>query len=253
MTDKTLVRLENLHFAYPNSQIPIFQNFNLTINSGEFICVVGPSGCGKSTLLNLLAGYQKPTSGTLLFRGKMIEGPSWHRGVVFQNQALFPWLTVAENIAFGLESRQVEADKRDDLVQQMLEIIGLESAKERYIFELSGGMQQRVQLARVLVNQPELVLMDEPLGALDAISRSKMQNFLRQLWRQSQGTFFMITHDIDEALTLGTRILILNKDVNPVESIAVNYTNKIAQGLSSETYIDKDYLRIRHSIHKSFE
>lgn len=247
-----VIDLKDVSFIYEGSQDPIFQDIDLTIEEGEFICVVGPSGCGKSTLLNLLAGYQQATSGQVLFKDQIITGPSWHRGVVFQNQALFPWLTVAENIAFGLESRQVDREKTEEIVHEMLDVIGLTKSKDQYIFELSGGMQQRVQLARVLANQPELVLMDEPLGALDAISRRKMQEFLRGLWLTSKCTFFMITHDIDEALTLGTRILVMNKENAPMELISVDYTNRIAAGESSETYIDQNYLYIRNRIYQSF-
>lgn len=249
-----LLSLENMSYQYPGSNILTLNNLNLSFKSGEFICVVGPSGCGKSTLLKIIAGYLAPTAGKVIFNNEPVEGPSWHRGVVFQQHTLFPWLTVAENIAFGLESRDVDKVAKELIVDQMLDKIEMSEDRDKYIFEISGGMQQRVQLARVLANSPEMVLLDEPLGALDTSTRNKMQSFMRKLWAENQSTFLMITHDIDEAMSLGTRVLVLYKNsLRPFDEISVDFTHRLLEDKEAPIYLDTEYQKIKHQIHQAFD
>ena len=182
---------------------------NLHIYEGEFICVLGESGCGKSTLLKLLAGFLKPTEGSVFLRGKAVTDIDWRRGVVFQNPPLFEWLSVKDNIAFGPKMRGIKKEVYRGLVDDYLKKMGLEQCADMKIFELSGGMKQRVSIARTLINDPEILLMDEPFGALDAITRENIQDLLRDIWGTAPKTVFFITHDVDEALLLGTRIIVM--------------------------------------------
>ncbi|MFF3228622.1 ABC transporter ATP-binding protein [Nocardia suismassiliense] len=182
---------------------------DLTIESGEFVCVVGPSGCGKSTLLNILAGFLEPTEGTVRVGGRSVTGPSPDRGVVFQQPNLYPWLSVRQNVEFGPKVRGVPRDERRTEAERMLTLVGLDHLGNRRPYELSGGQQQRAQIARVLVNDPQIILMDEPFGALDALTRENLQDELRTLWRDRRKTVLFVTHSIDEALLLGTRVLVM--------------------------------------------
>ncbi|WP_194838308.1 ABC transporter ATP-binding protein [Nocardia sp. XZ_19_369] len=182
---------------------------DLTIESGEFVCVVGPSGCGKSTLLNILAGFLEPTEGTVRVGGRPVTGPSPDRGVVFQQPNLYPWLSVRQNVEFGPKVRGVPRDERRTEAERMLTLVGLDHLGNRRPYELSGGQQQRAQIARVLVNDPQIILMDEPFGALDALTRENLQDELRTLWRDRRKTVLFVTHSIDEALLLGTRVLVM--------------------------------------------
>ncbi len=183
------------------------QDINLTINDGEFVCIVGASGCGKSTILRLIAGLIPPTSGTLTLNGELIEGTSAKRGMVFQAPTLFPWLTVGENVAFGLKVQ----NKKEELhrVDKLLEMIGLSEFKDSYPNQLSGGMAQRVSLIRTMINEPAVFLLDEPLGALDAFTRMNIQDELISLWLQKRNTMIMVTHDVDEAIYMSTRIIVM--------------------------------------------
>lgn len=182
-------------------------DINLKINDGEFVCIVGPSGCGKSTILRLIAGLIQPTSGTLSLNGEEIDGTSSDRGMVFQAPTLFPWLTVGENVAFGLKVQ----NKKDQLyrVDELLNMIGLSEFKDSYPGQLSGGMAQRVSLIRTMINEPSVFLLDEPLGALDAFTRMNIQDELINLWLQNRNTMIMVTHDVDEAIYMSTRIIVM--------------------------------------------
>jgi NitT/TauT family transport system ATP-binding protein len=181
--------------------------FDLALREGEFFCLLGPSGCGKSTILSLLAGFERPSVGTITLAGQPITGPSRDRAVVFQgDDSLYPWLTARENVAFGPRMRGVARRERLEAVDRVIETVGLTAAREKYPSELSGGMKQRVQIARALVNDPRTLLMDEPMGALDAQTREVLQDELRRLWRATGKTIVFITHDIDEALLLGSRV-----------------------------------------------
>lgn len=180
------------------------------IKPGQFVCILGPSGCGKSTLLGALAGHLVPSQGTLQMDGQPVVGPSQQRGMVFQQHTLFPWRSVRENVAFGLKMRGVAKAERLAAADEILALVGLEGFAERWPNQLSGGMQQRVEIARVLVNRPRLLLMDEPFGALDALTRMKMQALLLDIWTRIRTTVVFVTHDIDEALFLADRILVMS-------------------------------------------
>lgn len=185
-------------------------DFNLSLAQGEFFCLLGPSGCGKSTVLSLVAGFERVTSGQISLSGRPIDGPSRDRMVVFQgDDSLYPWLTATENVEFGLKMRGVPGAARRDQARAALEMVGLASAGQKYPGELSGGMKQRIQIARALVNEPQMLLMDEPMGALDAQTREVLQGELRRIWKQTAKTILFITHDIDEAILLGTRVGIM--------------------------------------------
>jgi NitT/TauT family transport system ATP-binding protein len=188
----------------------VFQSLSLSVSPGEFFCVLGPSGCGKTTLLNMIAGFLKPSAGRVSVAGQTVQGPGADRGCVFQEYSLFPWLTVEQNIEFGLRSRGTKAEIRRSLVEEHLQMVGLSETRTKYPFELSGGMQQRVGIARALINRPSVLLMDEPFAALDAITRTAMQVELLNIWRQAKATIFYITHNIEEAVFLGTRVAVMS-------------------------------------------
>ena len=193
------------------------QDVSVTMKSGEFVSLVGPSGCGKSTILRLVAGLITPTLGRVTVDGTEVEAPSPERGVVFQNPTLFPWLTVEKNIAFSLDVRGMK-DGKDERVDQMIRMIGLERFRNDYPAQLSGGMAQRVALVRTLINEPEILLLDEPLGALDEFTRMNMQDEILNIWAQRKQLALMVTHSIDEAVYMGTRVLVM--EANPGHIVA---------------------------------
>jgi len=182
---------------------------DLDIEEREFVTIVGPSGCGKSTLLYLVGGFLHPSSGSLCLRGRPIAGPGPDRGIVFQRYSLFPWLTVRGNIGYGLSEQGVARAERNRIVDQYVRLIHLQGFEDRYPRELSGGMQQRVALAQTLACRPDILLMDEPFGALDAQTRRLLQDELRRIWRQEAKTVLFVTHDVEEAVALGTRIVVM--------------------------------------------
>lgn len=183
---------------------------DLVIEEGEFVCLVGPSGCGKTTLLNIVAGFLRPTAGTAAVEGAPIVGPAPERGVVFQQPNLFPWLTVGKNVELGLRFRGVDRATRASIAAEQLSLVGLDGFADAKPYELSGGMQQRAQIARVLANDPSYILMDEPFGALDALTRERLQADLRALSRARGKTVLFITHSVDEAVYLGDRVLVMS-------------------------------------------
>ncbi|MDR3535158.1 MAG: ABC transporter ATP-binding protein [Acetobacteraceae bacterium] len=181
--------------------------FNLRLDAGEFYCLLGPSGCGKTTVLGMLAGFTAPSTGRLEVAGQPVRGASRERGVVFQgDDSLYPWLTAIENIEFGLRLNGIPRRERRARAMHYLQMVGLTGQEAKHPTELSGGMKQRVQIARALANEPQILLMDEPFGALDAQTRATMQSELRRIWQETQTTVVFITHDIDEAIILGTRV-----------------------------------------------
>ena len=188
-----------------------------SMQSGEFISMVGPSGCGKSTMLRLVAGLIKPTTGKLTVNGEEIGEPGPDRGMMFQKATLFPWLTVYDNIAFSLKM-QGKLKGNENKVEKMIEVIGLQDFRTDYPGQLSGGMAQRVALVRALINEPEILLLDEPLGALDAFTRMNMQDEILKIWQEKQQLALMVTHDVDEAIYMGTRVLVM--DAHPGRVIA---------------------------------
>ncbi len=215
------IRAENLRkeFIRPDGQTVVAINdVNVAIKAGEFISLIGPSGCGKSTFLRLVAGLARPDGGFLLLDGVPITGPGYERGLVFQDPTLFPWLTVFENIAFGLKVRSTYHDKKQE-VQDMIRLVGLEGFEKAYPHQLSGGMAQRAALARALVNHPKVLLLDEPFGALDAFTRMNMQEELLRIWQERGTTMIMVTHDVDEAIYLSDRIIVMSPRPAKIECI----------------------------------
>jgi len=191
---------------------------NLEIGEGEFVCVAGPSGCGKSTLLNLIAGLDKPDTGELLFDGKPIKTPGAERAVVFQEPALFPWLNVRANVEFGLKIKGVPKAERKEIVAKHLELVHLERFARAFIHELSGGMKQRVQLARALAVEPRMLLMDEPFAALDAQTRDRLQFELQEIWGRTGTTIMFITHNVREAAILADRVVVMSPSPGRIKS-----------------------------------
>ncbi len=200
-------------------EVTALKNINFKTHRREFVCIIGPSGCGKSTLIRILAGLETHTSGDVLLDGKAVKGPGRDRGMVFQGYTLFPWLSVRKNVMFGLEMNNITGDEAAREADLWLDMVGLDKFANAYPHELSGGMKQRVAIARALANQPRILLMDEPFGALDAQSRAKMQAHLLEIWRNIDITIVFITHDLDEAIFLADRILVLKAHPGEVQEL----------------------------------
>jgi NitT/TauT family transport system ATP-binding protein len=213
MNNKSKIVVEHVSksFGADTNQVQALKNINLAVSEGEFVSIVGPSGCGKSTLLYMLGGFVPPSSGRLMADGQPIVAPGIDRGIVFQEYALFPWLTVFDNIAYGLEMAGMPAAKRKKAVEHYVSLIGLEGFERRYPRELSGGMKQRVALARTFAYEPSILLLDEPFGALDSLTRETMQDELRRLWRTTGKTIVMVTHDVGEAVYLSNRVCVMSQ------------------------------------------
>ena len=214
MAENTVIlRLDNVSKSFAKVEhdevTHALNEVNLSMKSGEFISLVGPSGCGKSTILRLVAGLIPPTTGYLTVNGAQITGPSPERGMMFQKPTLFPWLTVEKNISFSLKL-QGKLKGNEEKVERMLKIIGLESFRNDYPGQLSGGMAQRVSLVRSLINEPDILLLDEPLGALDAFTRMNMQDEILKVWQEKKQLALMVTHDVDEAIYMGTRVIVMD-------------------------------------------
>ena len=206
-------------FQTRNGVVTALNGVNLSIKDKEFVCVVGPSGCGKSTLLNMIGGLDKPSSGQILVDGQEVDGPSPRRGSGFQQYALFPWLTVEKNVQFGLKLQGASKEKMEEITAKYLKVVGLENFAKSYPKELSGGMKQRVAIARAYAVNPEVLLMDEPFGALDAQTRVQLQTELLNTWEQEQKTCFFITHDVEEAIILAQRVIIMSARPGRVKDI----------------------------------
>ena len=201
----------SLSFDTPRGNLRVVDDVSYEINDGDFIAVIGPSGCGKTTMMSMLAGFQKPTTGQVLFDGRPVTGPGPERGVIFQEYGVFPWLTVRENIAFGLnlKANRVPASERDQICQHYLALMGLSDFANSYPKHLSGGMRQRLAIARAYAVKPQFLLMDEPFGALDAQTRANMQNLLLQVLAAEGKTVMLITHSVEEAIYLASRIVVV--------------------------------------------
>lgn len=218
---EVILEVKNLGKVYKTAkgETTALKDINFKTHRREFVCVIGPSGCGKSTLVRILAGLESHSSGDVLLDGKPVTGPGRDRGMVFQGYTLFPWLSVKKNVMFGIEMNGMGALEAGREAELWLELVGLEKFANSYPHELSGGMKQRVAIARALVNQPRILLMDEPFGALDAQSRAKMQAHLLEIWRNIDITIVFITHDLDEAIFLADRILVLKAHPGEVQEL----------------------------------
>jgi len=204
------LRNVSMRFDLPNgSHVQALQDVSLDLKPGQLMSVLGPSGCGKSTLLNIVAGFLAPTKGTITLNGHPVTGPDAERGVVFQQGALFEWMNVRDNVSFGPRMAGQREAQYGSRVDHLIEVVGLRDFRDKAIYELSGGMQQRVALARCLANDPDVILMDEPLGALDALTREKMQAMVLDLWKETGKTVILITHSVEEALLLGERLVVM--------------------------------------------
>lgn len=205
------LQVKNLshHYSLAKGALKVLDQVQLTVQPGEFISIVGASGCGKSTLLRLIGGLEMPSDGQILLGDRLIQAPGLDRGMVFQEPRLFPWLTVEENIAFGCRKNASENEKRK-LVADHIKLVGLPGFEKAYPSQLSGGMQQRTALARALVSRPQVLLLDEPFGALDALTRIQMQQEILKIWQAEKLTVVLVTHDIDEAVFLGDRVLVMS-------------------------------------------
>ncbi len=206
-------------FIQDNKKFTAFEDVTLSIEKGEFICLLGPSGCGKSTLLNAMAGFSPVTSGSIKIDGKEIREPSVKNVTIFQNYGLLSWRTVQKNVELGLESQKIPKDERRKIAEKYIEMVGLSDFRKYHPSQLSGGMQQRVSIARALAVNPDIVFMDEPFGALDAITRMKLQDDILNISRQEKKTIIMVTHDIEEAVFLADRIVIMTPNPGKIKSI----------------------------------
>ena len=223
-----ILKIENLYkqFNVDGNEIQVLKNINLNIEEGEFITIVGHSGCGKSTLLKIIAGLEKESSGTILKDGKEIEGPAPDCGMVFQEHRLLPWLKIKDNIGFGLG--QYDKQTKEEIVKKYLSLVKLDGFENAYPSQLSGGMSQRASIARGLSTNPKILLLDEPFGALDALTRIQMQQELLQIWKKEKTTMIMVTHDIDEAIYLGGRVVVMSARPGEIkEIIPIELANKI--------------------------
>ena len=205
-------------FAVGDGEIEALAPVDLAIPKSEFVCMIGASGCGKSTLLRIIAGFEEPTTGEVAIDGKPVTGPGSDRGMVFQDYALFPWMTVRQNISFGPRQRHLAREEIDRTTDEFVRMVGLERFADRYPNQLSGGMKQRVAIARVLANNANILLMDEPFGALDALTREQLQNELLQIWKRTGVTTIFVTHSVEEAVLLADRVLVMSAGPGKIDS-----------------------------------
>ncbi|AGK98496.1 ABC transporter ATP-binding protein [Clostridium pasteurianum] len=233
----------NKIFQEKNKKLKVLNDINLIIEEGEFISILGSSGCGKSTLLRIIAGLDTNYKGNVLLDGEQIKKPSIDKGIVFQDHRLFPWLTIEENIGFGIPDKQ---KNKDELVQEHIELVGLKGFAKSLPSQLSGGMAQRASIARALVNKPKILLLDEPFGALDAMTRINMQEEILRIWKREKVTIILVTHDIEEAAYLGDRVVVLSSRPGKIKSI---YKMDIAR---PRDRVSNDFLSEKRKIYLEF-
>ena len=247
------LKVEGLGKSFPaprgGTPLTVFENVNFAIERGEFVCIIGHSGCGKSTILNVLAGLEEASAGVVIMNGREIAGPGLDRGVVFQGHALMPWLTAKKNVEFGVRSRWPDApqEKIDAICERYLGLVGLAGAADKKPAELSGGMKQRVGIARAFAIEPKMLLLDEPFGALDALTRGVIQDELLKICAATHQTIFMITHDVDEAILLADKIMLMSN--GPRARIAEIVVNTLPRDRSRHTiHKDPQYYAIRNHL-----
>ena len=241
------LKIDNVRkvFDTRNGEMIALNGVSLDIKENEFICVVGPSGCGKSTLLNIIAGLSEPTSGKVYCDGKEVQGTGTERGVVFQQYALFPWMTVKKNVMFGLNLKGVKGQEAEDIAMKYITMVQLEDFVNHYPKELSGGMKQRVAIARAYAVNPSVLLMDEPFGALDAQTRTQLQTELLETWEKEQKTCFFITHDVDEAIILAQKVIIMSARPGRIKEIV---DIDIPYPRTQETKMMPEFLELKNHI-----
>ena len=254
---KESIALSGVFRSYANSRgsfTPALQNIDLEIEQGEFVCIVGPSGCGKSTLLHLIAGLDHPTTGQIEVDGSPVKGPGTDRILLFQELGLFPWLTVRQNVEFGLKMAGVSKDERRDRARVFLRMVHLSHFEEHYIHQLSGGMRQRVALARSLALRPKILLMDEPFAALDAQTRDMLHDELERIWKETAPTIVFVTHNVREAVRLGDRVLLMSFRPGRIKSqFQINLQRPRHVEDSDVAYLSKEILgQLREEIDRSF-
>ncbi|WP_121616487.1 ABC transporter ATP-binding protein [Virgibacillus halodenitrificans] len=232
-------------FDSRNGEVVALNGVDLDIHENEFVTVVGPSGCGKSTLLNIIAGLEKPTSGVVSCDGKEVTGTGTERGVVFQQYALFPWLTVMGNVQFGLNLQGIKGEKADEIANKYIKLVDLQDFVNHYPKELSGGMKQRVAIARAYAANPSVLLMDEPFGALDAQTRTQLQEELLHTWDSEQKTCFFITHDVEEAILLGQKVVIMSARPGRIKEVV---DVKIPYPRNQETRMTPEFLEVKNYV-----
>ena len=243
-----MLQLSHLYADYGGKPAP--EDINLTLDSGELLVVLGPSGCGKTTLLNLIAGFVPYQQGSITLGGKRVDGPGAERGVVFQNEGLLPWRNVQDNIALGLHLSGMAKAERLEIAREMLKKVGLEGAEKRFIWQLSGGQRQRVGIARALAANPQLLLLDEPFGALDAFTREQMQTLLLKLWNDTGKQVMLITHDIEEAVFLATELVLLSPGPGRVmERLPLDFARRYVAGESCRSIkSDPQFIAMREYV-----